>query len=41
MSEVMEAVTNGMKNPYSEISSEDMMARIGGYNKDVAKRYEE
>ena len=41
VSEVMEAVTKGMSNPYSVISSEDMMARLSGYNKKIEKKYEE
>ena len=41
VSEVMESVSKSMKNPYSVISSEDMLARVRKYNEVIERKKEE
>ena len=41
VSEVMEAVSKGKSKPYSVISSEDMLARMGKYNERIERKNEE
>ena len=37
LSDLMESVSRGMSNPYSVISSEDMLARMNRYNEGISK----
>ena len=41
VSELMESVSKGIKDPYSVISSEDMLARTKGYNDILERKNEE
>ena len=37
----MEVVSKSMRSPYLVISSEDMLARVMGYNREIVKKREE